>query len=207
MARYKEQNHLSAPSLSDLYVALEREARAAECAASLLEPYGTPLASSYRDAAASAREFRKSMTRALRMDVNRENEATWHSLVTDLMVSHKLYDQDTWGGWVRLTDLNAAVAAIDPTCLAPGHDGCGERNRLAITREERAFLLAGLNAKPEMKMTNLRTVLEGPTPAVDDTRIAVWLFDVDDAGLPGLRWVGALDRDACDTAFGKAGEP
>ena len=40
VARYEKQNHLSA-SPTDFFVALEREARAAECAASLV-PYDAP---------------------------------------------------------------------------------------------------------------------------------------------------------------------
>ncbi len=205
VARYEKQNHLSA-SPTDFYVALEREARAAECAASLLEPYGTSLVSLYREVASSARRFREFVTTAAGIDVTRENEAKWSKSVTNFMVDQKLFDEDARRGEARLTDLGAAIAAFDPSCLTPGRRSC-ERNRLAITRKERAWLLAGLTAVPDVKLTNLRTVLEGPTSALDDTSIAVWLFDVDDASLPNLRWVGGLDRDACDTAFRKAGEP
>ncbi len=194
---------------ANVFAAFEREARAAECAARIVEPYVSELASDYRAEAKRARASREFLAQLIEMDVSRAspNWAKWEMLVAKYFADQRVDDEDLWKSRRELTELTAAVAAMNHECLTLTRGRSCERNRLAITREERARLITAvfvvMSAKPKNPRLDVKVsrrfldVLQGSIPARDDND--VWLFDTYDATLPEMKWVAASGPEMCET--------
>lgn len=154
-----------------VFAALEREARAAECGARLLEPFDPLIARGYDAQAAGARAFRKFLTSALTMltdpTTTDANFAKVNMMVRNRLADQRVEDEQDWKDRRKIADLAAATAAFDPGCLALPDPVTCKRDRLSITREERTWVLGALAASPGAHLTRLRSLLESSVPSLD----------------------------------------
>jgi hypothetical protein len=156
---------------TEVFASLEREARTAECAARLVEPFDPLIAKGYDGQARVARVFREYLTTALTVLTNPTtsdtNFAKVNMAVRNALANRRVEDEQDWKDRRRQSDLSATLAAIDPKCLTLRDARlCASRDRLSLTRQERRVLNA-LTARPEAHLTQLRNLLESSVPSLD----------------------------------------
>ncbi len=156
---------------TEVFVALEREARTAECAARLVEPFDPLLAKGYDAEARMARAFRKYLTSALTVLTDPTTPDTSFAKVNmavrNFLANRRVEDEQDWKDRRQLSDNAATIAAIDPKCLTLRDPVACARDRLSLTRQERTWVLNALTAHPEAHLTRLRNLLESSVPSLD----------------------------------------